>query len=266
MKNLLHPGRLLGVFLILGLLGGYRMYHKIKIFTQAVPECTNFPTTAYTYETLAYTAPKQAEWKASRSQDEEGLWVYGLFHGPCLVYDPEGALVQAYPIYFKKNPLAADSFRLLQLEPLTYPFVFEGYYQAKVEAEYTFLLYDERSKKSFRLGLDEASDTPVQCVAFHSRQWDSQKQCLQDPVLELWDSAFQKKFALPLQQKLLLDQFSIVVSHSETACIQLSQVGDSAILSKGVVCLKKVHPHCRAILLEYKEAQSPYSDYFYLSL
>ncbi len=266
MKQLLLYGKSFGLLLSLSLGGGYILQHRIHALSADLPPCTYFPVTPYSPPTLAYAAPQKAEWKAPKPQDQEGVWVYGLWHPPCFSYDGQGSVFQAYPLYSRQNKTRASAFHLLQLEQLYYPIVFEGYYQATPDADYTFVCYDTCKKQSFRFSLGDKSEQQLQCVAFHSRQWDSEKQCLQEPFLEVWDASFQKKFVLPLQEKLLLDSYSIAVVQSEKTCIQFRQVGDSGQLSEGLLSLKGVYPQYKTILLEYWDTQNSYPDYFYLSL
>lgn len=266
MKPCLRHGRNFTVLLFLSLGGVYVLQSSIQALNEDLPLCIQLSETSYNDHHLPYAAPQCIEWKAPVPQDKEGFWVYGLCHRPCFSYDAQGLLFQAYPIYSRQDSSQASAFRLLQLEQLYYPIVFEGYYQAAPEADYTFLLYDGDKKQSFRLGLVENTEQQLQCIAFHSKEWDSEKQCLQEAFLELWDTSLQKSFVLPLQKKLLLDSYKINLVQPEKTCIQFRQVGDSVQLSEGTLSLKGVYPQYNTILLEYQDMKHPYPDYFYLSL
>lgn len=315
MRQCLLQGKSFSLLIFLSLVGGYVLQNSIQALNEDLPLCIQLTETFYNYQHLPYAAPQCIEWKAPVPQDKEGFWLYGLCHRPCFSYDAQGLIFQAYPIYSRQDSSKASTFRLLQLEQLYYPIMFEGYYQAAPEADYTFLLYDGDKKQSFRLGLVENTllwkpdilfsgqerineepectervhedsefvfDEPreqnrwfpdksnteqqLKCIAFQSQEWDSERQCLQEAFLELWDTSLQKSFVLPLQKKLLLDSYRMTLVQSEKTCIQFGQVGDSVQLSEGTLSLKGVYPQYNTILLEYQDVQRPYPDYFYLSL
>lgn len=268
------------IWLMLAMLGmrlGYALYQTIDNISEPSSNCTQFQTTPYNFqeldsENLDSGLFQYTEWEAPKAQDTEGLWIYGVFQPPCFAYDACGTILQAYPVYTRSPRVFSCS--LLQLEQLYYPLVFEGYYQSRggdsgedsEGDDYTFLVYDEHRKASFRLKLEEKSEGQIQVLAFQSTQWDPVKQCLQTACLELWDATFQESFSLALQQKLRLNRFRIGVGLVGEEGITFSQVGDRVQAKQGVFCLRAVYPHCQTVLLEYQEANSPYPDYFYLSL
>ncbi len=244
----------------------YRLYTKLKVLEPVPLSCSHFSDTPYTYSTDCYQAPLKMDWCEPTAQSEDGLCVYGLFNPPCFAYDRAKIIFSVYPIYFRPIEAKNLSFRLLSFQQKSYPLVFEGYYEKGLQADYAFLLYDIERKEAFKLVLGESSEKDFELLAFHRKRWNEAEQAFSDPILSVFDKRYGRVFDLRLQEVLGLDSFDITLSLEEGDILKFSRVGDTLSLGKGSLCLRAVYIEYNTILLEKKYAETPYSDYFYLSL